>query len=1031
MKTIIWNLLTGVILFATSLQTLAQGSLIFDQQSMNPPSLLGDYFNIQTQPLTQSFIPTLPAVGFVQFQFWDISNNGNNGATVYVNLWAGSPNVNSATLLGSTTPVNMSNGFGSSFIGVTDFYFSSPVALDPGQTYYLQPVVLSGDNPWAIKVDGDSYSNGQLYGGGGFTAPFQPSVDLWFREGVVFVPEPSTLALVGLCIFLAFGFKYRRGLLLIAGLFVTTLASASQVYYLQSLGGVGSSPPLPMNLYGNSVSVEKISSGVYLVKDGAPVKKSNGFQTMSLSFPPFPGGGGTNGGGTNQLPSFDPIIHTNGLWLETSATNGINLGLRLHGTVAGDNYQLLSVSNLLNTNWNLGEILINAADDYTDFSPLLMTDAMTFYQAHHANPVMKIENVQDSIEPDSTNNDPGRVGIVYIQNEGTATNDVTVYYSIGGTAQNGIDYSNLTAAVTVPANQGWAEVDIAPIEAGFKPDQTVVLTLQQNTNYLIDPVYYSATNTLYANPQVFPVASGDIERVCPNMPASITLQARDPNNLPLTYTILTYPTHGALDTNALPYVTYTPTNCYEGQDSLTFKASNGQFDSAPFTVPLIIANPVYAYPVSPQTCRATAVNFALSGSDSCNETLSYSLLSNPVYGVLTGTLPNLTYTPTNANFTGVDSFNYAVFSACGGDAATNTVSITVGDANLDPIAQSVMTGTNRPVNILLSAADYYDSCTADTNYFAYNLTGSLTNGVLTGTPPNLTYTPTNGEGLDSFQFTVIDGVWTSSVPATVTIYVVAGPILANECNPFGTNVLLDWSLDNAVQQMRQQNGLVISDFIIYRSAVSGSNYTAIATNSATEMSYLDLTATSGQTNYYVVTFESYDSFTGVTYESPYSNEIGATGHNPDDLIASDAIWDVTDISDTNNPVHLGNKSAPFSSLYPNQYPELFPLPNTSWPTGSGGAYSTWTNHIALNISTNVDLSQVKYSVAIDNQCWLYVNGAYVGTRDNGGTFAVWSPFQSFGTSILHYGTNDIGVVIQDWGEINYFSMVVTTNTCGR
>jgi len=81
-------------------------------------------------------------------------------------------------------------------------------------------------------------------------------------------------------------------------------------------------------------------------------------------------------------------------------------------------------------------------------------------------------------------------------------------------------------------------------------------------------------------------------------------------------------------------------------------------------------------------------------------------------------------------------------------------------------------------------------------------------------------------------------------------------------------------------------------------------------------------------------------------------------------------------------------------------------------------------------SNSVPLAQVTYSIAIDNVYWLYVNGAYVGTGNNNGVYAVWSSFQSFPTNVLHYGTNNIVVGIQDWGELNYFSMIVSTNTCG-
>jgi hypothetical protein len=123
--------------------------------------------------------------------------------------------------------------------------------------------------------------------------------------------------------------------------------------------------------------------------------------------------------------------------------------------------------------------------------------------------------------------------------------------------------------------------------------------------------------------------------------------------------------------------------------------------------------------------------------------------------------------------------------------------------------------------------------------------------------------------------------------------------------------------------------------------------------------------------------------------------------------------------------------APFSSDYPLQYPTLYPLPNTSWP-----GETTWTNHITMVIQSN-SIPLARYSIAIDNQYWLYVNGAYLGTGINnnyGSNEASWPGFNTFltnGVSALHSGTNNIVVGIQDTGAPDYFSMVVTTNTCGH
>ena len=68
------------------------------------------------------------------------------------------------------------------------------MAVTPGTTYYLQPVVQSGDNNWAVVVGNFNYPNGTWIAYG------QPVLDgsvLWFREGTI-VPEPSSALLFAL-----------------------------------------------------------------------------------------------------------------------------------------------------------------------------------------------------------------------------------------------------------------------------------------------------------------------------------------------------------------------------------------------------------------------------------------------------------------------------------------------------------------------------------------------------------------------------------------------------------------------------------------------------------------------------------------------------------------------------------------------------------------------------------------------------------------------------------------------------------------
>jgi hypothetical protein len=89
---------------------------------------------------------------------------------------------------------------------------------------------------------------------------------------------------------------------------------------------------------------------------------------------------------------------------------------------------------------------------------------------------------------------------------------------------------------------------------------------------------------------------------------------------------------------------------------------------------------VTAIPPSVETCRDTPVTFTLGGSDNCGEQLTYTVLTEPTHGTLTligtPTNPQYTYTPTDPNYLGMDSFTYKVGNACG-DFATAAVTITI------------------------------------------------------------------------------------------------------------------------------------------------------------------------------------------------------------------------------------------------------------------------------------------------------------------------------------------------------------------
>lgn len=282
-------------------------------------------------------------------------------------------------------------------------------------------------------------------------------------------------------------------------------------------------------------------------------------------------------------------------------------------------------------------------------------------------------------------------------------------------------------------------------------------------------------NTLYAivltgEPNLPPVAEPGTIETDENTALNLVLSATDSDDgpLPLSYRILSGPDHGVLSGTA-PALTYTPDPDYNGSDSFTFVANDGMQDSAPATVSITV-NPINDAPVAYDQELSTEidvpVSFTLGGSDADADLLTYQIMSGPVSGTLSGTAPELTYTP-DAGFTGSDTITYTVTDGTSVSApATVTIDIVI-PSNDAPVAddQSLTTEINTPVSITLTGSD------ADGDTLSYDIDSVPANGSLSGTAPNLTYTPAvDYIGSDSFTFVVNDGT-VDSAPATVTIEV--------------------------------------------------------------------------------------------------------------------------------------------------------------------------------------------------------------------------------------------------------------------
>jgi VCBS repeat-containing protein len=249
--------------------------------------------------------------------------------------------------------------------------------------------------------------------------------------------------------------------------------------------------------------------------------------------------------------------------------------------------------------------------------------------------------------------------------------------------------------------------------------------------------------------------------------------ATDVDGDTLTYSVVGGPTHGDLTFNPDGSFTYTPAADFNGSDSFTFKASDGQADSNVATVGITI-DPVNDAPVTTDqsltTNEDTAATGTLVATDIDGPALTYVLVDTAnAHGTVTLTdaaTGAFEYTP-DANYNGTASFT---FQANDGalDSNVATVTITVTPVNDAPVAAGQSVSTNE--DTLLTGAVTATDVDGDT--LSYSVVDGPAHGsVVFNADGSYTYTPgANYNGADSFTFKANDGQADSNV-ATVAITV--------------------------------------------------------------------------------------------------------------------------------------------------------------------------------------------------------------------------------------------------------------------
>ncbi len=270
------------------------------------------------------------------------------------------------------------------------------------------------------------------------------------------------------------------------------------------------------------------------------------------------------------------------------------------------------------------------------------------------------------------------------------------------------------------------------------------------------------------------LAPVDDQPVTEGQPLGVTLSGTD-SDVPLNvvrYRLVSPPT-GMQINGITGRITWTPTT---DQGPATYTIIAEAYDDADpslsgrRTFQVIVMDSNRAPVANVQNLTGTeevSLPIRLTATDADGDSMTYSVVTRPTKGTLAGFPPNLTYIPT-VNAFGTDSFT---FKANDGtvDSLPATVSITLTGVDDPPVVQGgqLVLSEDTPTAVTLNAVD------PDGDPLSYTMVGAPQRGTLSGTPPNLTYTPNpDVSGPDQIAFKVTDGR-TESAVATLNVTIVA------------------------------------------------------------------------------------------------------------------------------------------------------------------------------------------------------------------------------------------------------------------
>jgi VCBS repeat-containing protein len=322
-----------------------------------------------------------------------------------------------------------------------------------------------------------------------------------------------------------------------------------------------------------------------------------------------------------------------------------------------------------------------------------------------------------------------------------------------------------------------------------------------------------------------------------------SVTATDVDGNTLSYAVTTAAANGAVSINsATGSYSYTPAANFNGTDTFTVTASDGNGGSASQVVTITVSPANDAPTVAPTATISGNEDTAISGTvvatDVDGDALNYFVPANGAGAPQNGTVSintttgAYTYTPA-ANFNGTDTFTVSVFDGFFGGLSTQVVTVTVNAVNDAPVTAATATASGNEDTTITGSVSATD---IDGDVLSYAVTTTAANGSVSinASTGAYSYTPAaNFNGTDTFTVTVSDG---NGGSATQGVSVTVNPV--NDVAVIGGVTTGSVTEDNVLSA---SGALTISDpdtnEASFQAATTSGTYGSLSINAAGAWTY--------------------------------------------------------------------------------------------------------------------------------------------------------------------------------------------------